>query len=194
MRRILSSAAIILQRERTMPNKYEAGRGKGKGWSPVRDLSLAEYLSARSQPADNGCRLWTGAVYEKGHGKFRRNYKEVRAHRAAFELANGPIPSGQVVCHRCDNPRCINPDHLFLGTVADNNLDMIRKNRHAFGARNGAAKLTDWRVRVIRRAARSGLPVSEIARRLGLSQSTVSHAASGQTWRHISDHIKENRP
>lgn len=93
-------------------------------------LRLAEKL----HPTDTGCVEFTGARTPKGYGKFYMNGRLHFAHRAAWELANGPIPEGVFVLHRCDNPSCCNVDHLWLGTAADNTADMMAKRRHrSFG-------------------------------------------------------------
>lgn len=81
----------------------------------------------------SGCWNWMGAVHKKtGYGIFRRKGGSSghSAHRMAWELWNGPVPEGLCVCHKCDNPRCCNPDHLFIGTHKDNSEDMVRKGRH----------------------------------------------------------------
>jgi hypothetical protein len=85
---------------------------------------------------ENDCWLWQGPTVGRGYGKVGFRGKTARAHRVMWELANGEIPAGLYVCHKCDIPSCINPDHLFLGTADENNKDMAQKGRSASGARN----------------------------------------------------------
>lgn len=93
--------------------------------------TLAERFWEKVEKTD-GCWLWTASLTNKGYGEFRLNEPSpILAHRVAYELAHGPIPPGLFVCHHCDNPPCVRPDHLFLGTQKDNAQDMVRKGRHA---------------------------------------------------------------
>jgi hypothetical protein len=95
-------------------------------------VRFSRYLSPKNS---NGCILWVGAKNNAGYGQFGLGVgkKMVMAHRLIWELVRGPIPRGLLVCHRCDVPSCVNPDHLFLGTHADNMSDMVAKGRHQRG-------------------------------------------------------------
>lgn len=131
------------------------------------------------------CWPWMGKSDPNGYGYFEaEGYRG--AHRVSYFLAYGAIPDGMFVCHRCDNPPCVNPGHLFLGTQADNMSDMWRKGRGAspFHARP-LAKLTEEDVREIRRVVRSGVPQSEMAAKYGVSRPTISNLIARKTWAHV---------
>lgn len=85
----------------------------------------------RTVQASSGCIEWTGRLLPKGYGRLIVNRRSVRAHRVAYEITRGPIPDGMMVLHSCDNPRCVNPDHLRTGTAADNWADVIARNRRS---------------------------------------------------------------
>jgi hypothetical protein len=120
--------------------------------------------------------------------------KEWRAHRRVWVEHFGPIPDGLVICHRCDNPPCVNIDHLFLGTRADNNADRDSKGRQGVGyqagspgERNGAAKLSSDDVLAIRERVRLGETQISVAQSYGIRQSQVSRIINGKRWRHVID-------
>ena len=91
---------------------------------------IEEKLRERSVEMPNGCIEWVGGRSTRGYGYVSVLGKSMKTHRAAWQIANGPIPEGLLICHKCDNPPCINPDHLFLGTYTDNNRDKAQKGRH----------------------------------------------------------------
>lgn len=102
------------------------------------------------------------------------------AHRVAYELAIGPIPEGLCVCHKCDTPACVNPEHLFVGTAADNNRDMTEKGRRSRDT--GSRKLTDDQVRAIRFLVAAGISRADAARAYDVSRPAVSHICTGKSW------------
>lgn len=141
------------------------------------------------------CWLWTGSCFRNGYGRLTTKSRiegtrsEILVHRFAYELAHGAIPDRLLVCHSCDNRRCVNPDHLFLGTNADNSADMVQKGRqghpiHA-GTKNGMSHLTEDQVRMIRKKHSEGVTTTELARDLGVGRSTVSAIIQGRHWKHL---------
>lgn len=151
---------------------------------------LAQRLADMTHPEPNsGCWLFTGAVHRDGYGCINVSGKrKAWAHRVAWQVAHGPIPTGKLVCHTCDVRCCVNPDHLFIGTNDDNVNDMLRKQRHARGERNGLSKLTENAVAEIRALYASRTPgkkwgLAELSRKHGVRQTTIDAAAKGKTWR-----------
>ena len=142
----------------------------------------ATVIERNSRVAENGCRLWTGKQLNDGYGRFTVAHRPIAAHRAAYELANGPIPEGLVVCHRCDDRLCVNPGHLFLGTVADNVADMVGKRRQARGQTINTAKLTPDLVRRIRASQLSNRKAAAL---FGVSASQVGNIRRGDSWAHV---------
>jgi len=146
-----------------------------------------------SIPQEGGCHEWQGALTYNGYGRIGVNGKVQRVHRVAYELAHGPIPQGIVVCHRCDNPRCCNPDHLFLGTTQENVEDKMSKGRHkaftsdqVIGEKNPRALLTAADVTKIRqRYARSNVTLKQLANEYGVHFDTISKAINRTTWSHL---------
>lgn len=132
----------------------------------------------------DGCWNWTASKFNNsGYGLIKIAGKRRSAHRVSFELFHGAIPSGMLICHRCDNRACVNPDHLFLGTHRDNMDDMVAKDRQPRGKKNGRARLDEETVVAARYAQlTSGASVATIARSLGVSKSTAHRALTGENW------------
>jgi len=149
--------------------------------------SLEERFWEKVQRSD-GCWLWAGAHNQWGYGRIvdvLGARKLVSAHRVSWEIHRGKIPVGLHVLHRCDNPPCVNPDHLFIGTARDNKADEVRKKRHNFGSRNGMAVLTDTLVSELRRRCAAGEQQLKLAREYGLSPSGLNAVILGRSWRHL---------
>lgn len=150
------------------------------------------FFFSRSIPEPNtGCWLWEGAVNEKGYGRTSHNGRSTGAHRASWTVHFGEIPPGLFVCHKCDQPGCVNPDHLFVGTAADNNADTARKGRwrrdnNAVGERHGLSKLTEKDVIAIRTDPElKGLPQWKVAEKFGVTQALISHVRIRRLWGHV---------
>lgn len=136
------------------------------------------------------CWRWTGATNRK-YGHFSIRHERIYAHRFVYEVFFGTVPGGLFVCHHCDNPLCVNPSHLFVGSPKDNSRDMASKGRaglqrhpeRARGENNGRAKLGNSDIQRIREYRAGGKTQIQIARLLGVSRSAVSHVLNGHTWR-----------
>ncbi len=152
--------------------------------TPTTATNLAERFWAKVKRPETGCWTWTG-VKSNGYGRMKIRRRFYVAHRISYELNVGPIPAGLFVCHHCDNPPCVRPDHLFLGTNSDNQRDSVAKGRFPLGARHHNAKLDPGRVREIRRRAASREATATIARAVGISAGAVQAVLDGRTWRHV---------
>jgi HNH endonuclease len=134
----------------------------------------------------NECHVWNGQKNKTGYGLFSINGISRLAHRVAWQFANGPIPLGKLVCHSCDNPPCCNPDHLWIGTAADNTADMWSKGRAKVFARRGSsvntAKLNAEKVAIIRA---SKLKAKDLAKSFGVTAVQIYNIRSGRQWRHV---------
>lgn len=130
------------------------------------------------------CWLWTASGCG-GYGRLSVNGRLTGAHRFSWELANGPVPNALYVLHRCDNPPCVNPAHLFLGTIAANNKDRANKGRGVIGERSPRAKLTERKVTEIRALHTAGRSQAYLARAYGVSDSLVRLVVTGQAWKHV---------
>lgn len=134
-----------------------------------------------------GCKIWLMSTKPNGYGQVAHEGKLHYAHRLAFSLANGEIPSGMSVLHSCDIPSCINPKHLRLGTQRDNVADMIHKARKASsqGERNGYSKLSTSQVMEIKKRIVDGEAASAIADAFIVSRALIKDIEAGRRWAHV---------
>lgn len=166
----------------------------------LRGKSDQERFEAQYTPEPNtGCWLWVGFIDHGGYGKIQAQGRPRRAHRYALEQATGKNPSGLFACHRCDQPACVNPAHLFWGTARDNNHDMIAKGRERYlsgadhpmsrhpenarrGARHHKTKMVEADVAELRRLRHKGFPLKVLSEWFKVRESTVSRIANGVRW------------
>lgn len=133
------------------------------------------------------CWEWQGAINSHGYGTIRERCKSKGAHVIAYRSTRGEVPSGLYVCHTCDNRRCCNPEHLFLGTNLDNTSDRNAKGRQARGSRISTAKLTEAEVAIIRYLTDCGANGKALAKLYGIDQTAVSAIHRRRTWAHVPD-------
>lgn len=149
------------------------------------------------------CWIWTGGLSEDGYGLFSiwidSKDKKIRAHRASYMLNIGDIPDGMLVLHECDNPPCVNPNHLFLGTHKDNSDDKVAKGRQLkgeamqlalkdkvlVGSNHPNSKLNEDQVREIKLMLSRGMAKRQIARMIGIDKSVIISISQGRAWKHV---------
>lgn len=149
------------------------------------------FWSKVNRSSAGGCWEWKGRLSLSGYGQFA-GYKDgnkatLAAHRVSYELSYGLIPEGFHVCHKCDNRKCVNPQHLFLGTPKDNQEDMTSKERGRIGTRNGRAVLSDEDIPKIRQLLKEGHSQMSIASQFGVNQHTISCIKRRVRWAHVPD-------
>ena len=140
--------------------------------------------------SEDECWEWKGSRHWKWkYGHFKLNGKTISSHKVFYEMSKGKIPEGLLVLHKCDNPPCVNPNHLFLGTNDDNMKDMATKGRSADnqGSKNPKAKLTENDVIQIRKLHKEGVSGAELGRLFGVVKETIYDICSGKRWNHIKE-------
>lgn len=150
-------------------------------------MTCKERLYKLCIPDADRCWRWTGYKQPNGYGRFQFNGKSHLAHRVSWMIFRGPIPIGMQVCHICDNPDCVAPRHLFIGTQKDNLADMSRKGRGTknYGEKSGMAKLTAQQVNEIHRLKSEGAMNAQLASRFGVQKPCIQKIVTGQRWPHL---------
>ena len=147
---------------------------------PRRDLKIRIFENSHDEA---GCWIWDGSYSKDGYGVMTIGRKQHRAHRASFQAYRGTIPAGHFVCHRCDRPACVNPDHLFSGSASDNTKDMIRKGRKAkmVDLAHPGTKITHAERQVVLTRRQSGETLAAIAQDYGVVFQTISRICQGES-------------
>jgi len=158
--------------------------------NPIPELSeddITRFWAKVIITTPNKCWNWRGAIKGRGYSRFALNSRGYSSHRVAWFLYNRKQPGNSLVCHHCDNPRCCNPYHLFLGTISDNAVDKNQKGRGVDnrGAKHGLAKLSMADVSTIRQLSDLGYSQSKIAEQFKIHQGTVSRLVNRHRWRHF---------
>lgn len=147
------------------------------------ETSLLSKLQAAYIPVpESGCWLWEGRTDKDGYGITSYKCKAMKTHRASWIVFRGEIPKGFCVCHKCDNPSCINPDHLFVGTNLDNVKDRDKKNRAATMEKSGCTKFKKEDVIKIRNMHKDGISYNAIGKMFSTSATTIRRIVLRQTW------------
>lgn len=148
-------------------------------WRRITRENFFDWVDQSEGP--DSCWPWLGGDNGDGYGRFKRDKKTYYSHRESYEIANGPIPDGLYVLHKCDNRPCCNPRHLFLGTHLENIADAVAKGRNAKGERNGHAKFSDEIVAQVIAAYKPGLVTQqEVADRFGMNRRHVAALYRGE--------------
>jgi HNH endonuclease len=171
---------------------YSKYRKYGNPLESFQRQSIEERLFSKYAKNENGCWIFAGYKDKKGYGHIGiaaegSDKKRVRAHRLSYSLFVGEIPDGMMICHRCDTPSCINPDHLFVGTAQDNTDDMFSKNRWKGGFEKGVrpavTKFTEQDILRMKELYQSGVKQVDIAKEYRTSQGHISNIILGRAWK-----------
>lgn len=152
----------------------------------IDDSVVRRFENKVNYAGKNECWEWIGCIGNHGYGETTVSRKKALTHRVSWSIYRGEIPAGMQILHHCDNPPCVNPRHLFLGTQSDNMKDMTIKGRRANGAKNGNSKINELDVVNIRMLGRTGrLKQKTIGKMYRLSSQQISHILAVRRWKHI---------
>lgn len=169
---------------------YNQLRRTGSLAYPVRRDPLhsekEHFMKKVDKKSEEECWEWKATIDLMGYGLFKRKvdgvWKNIKAHRASYVFAYGEIPTGLCVCHKCDNRKCVNPSHLFVGTHLDNQMDKVNKKRQATGMTHGSRKLTSVDVEEIRNSDKK---INDLASQYGVVKNTILLIRGLYTWRNV---------
>ena len=156
--------------------------------SHLSGIELLQWLEAQTVGEPNsGCLLWLGSVDTLGYGRIYYRGKRRKVHRLIYELAHNADINSLFVCHKCDNPGCVNPNHVFIGTAKDNTSDAVSKGRMGLlGSLNRSAKLTEREVMEIKRIKKDTNESNwKIGKRFGVGKQIIANIINGANWAHI---------
>lgn len=149
------------------------------------EKTIKRFIAKIQINPETECWEWTAGLTTDGYGKFNVGGQTMRAHRFSWFLYRGDIPDNLIIRHKCDNPKCVNPTHMELGTISDNVQDRVSRGRGANGERNGSSKLTENDIHAIRNMFLDGYNNSQIAKHFGVDGSAISQIRRGLKWKFI---------
>lgn len=159
---------------------------------------IARYWSRVKILGQGECWNWIGLISKNGYGRITFYKKQFTSHRVGYFMANGAFPKRMFICHHCDNPKCVNPDHFFIGTALENNRDCASKGRSGpanhpermpRGTATTFAKLNEEKIREIVELKRKGMSGPQIAARYGVTKNSIYNLFCGVTWRHLTQQL-----
>lgn len=172
-----------------MARDYIKRKYRFKGVNSMSPVNVRFYASFTRDgpihPIHGQCWQWTMHTCKKGYGRFSFEGRQEHAHRSSYKMLVGPITDDLHVLHKCDNPGCVNPKHLFLGTEIDNVKDKTKKNRQAKGETSSLAKLDEKKVREIRELHDRGLRAPMIGKMFNVHKDTIHAIITWRTWKHV---------
>lgn len=178
---------IVITNRLYYNNAKSCGCHDYKNKSHVDDPNYIEIMKNnlinRSKKNEKGCLEWQGTKHRQGYGYIRFQKKNILTHRLSWKLFKGDLDDSVLVCHHCDNPSCINPDHLFLGTYKDNNQDRAKKKRNNTSPYAYTRKLKYDQVLEIRKLSEKGIVQKKIAKRFNVNQQCISKILNGKSWK-----------
>ncbi len=155
-------------------------------WDSIWDEGFAEYFWNKAVKGDDGCWRWRGIDKKGRYGKILVGETKYQTHRLSWILTHNVEPT-LLILHHCDHPSCINPEHLYEGTDADNSRDKVMRDRMnpLKGEQHPKSKLTDAKVRDIKQELKQGIPWNVLSEKYGVVKGSIGHIAAGRSWKHV---------